>query len=148
MAQWTDKTLEKPKKKPKYNTYFSNLYNEYGFDYNSGIYSIPEERRDFRKKIQNEIIMEEMKTQNILGQHVTDEINRNIENTDKRAKELNKNIDDSREELKGDIKNVNDYVVNTVYPKIQTVETKVEQNKSLLDTIWNKVTQLRNAVIG
>lgn len=148
MSKWTDKTFEKPKEKTKQNLPFINHYNDWGFGGNDGFYSIPEENRDFRKHIENEIVMEEVKTQNVLGQHITDEIDRNIENTDKRAEEINANIDTSREDVKSKIKEANDYVVNTVYPEIKTVETKVDENKTLLDTIWNKVSQLRNAVIG
>lgn len=166
MAKWEDKTIDKPKEPFKQKLPFVNLYNDYGFDYNNEMYTIPEEIRDFRKKIQNEIIMEELKTQNILGQHITDEIDRNIENTDKRAKEINENIDNTRTsintnvdntrtELKQEINKVNSYVVNTVYPKIQTIETKIDtitnkvnENKTLLDKIWSKVDSLRSAVIG
>lgn len=148
MTKWSDNTIDKPKEKYNQNLPFKNHYNDWGFGSNDNFYSIPEENRDFRKHIENEIIMEEMKTQNILGQHITDEIDRNIENTDKRANEINANIDTSKEEIKDKIKETNDYVVNTVYPEIKTVETKVDNNKTLLDTIWNKVNQLRNAVIG
>ena len=137
MAKWQDKTIDKPKEPPKQKLPFVNMYNDYGFDYNNKMYSIPEENRDFRKKIQHEIIMEELKTQNILGQHITDEANRIIQ-------EVNDHTN---------IKT--DYVIDTLQPKIETVETKVDtvttkvnENKSLLDRIWTKVDSLRSAVIG
>ena len=137
MAKWQDKTIDKPKVPYKQKRPFVSLYNEYGFDYNNEMYSITEENRDFRKKIQHEIIMEELKTQNILGQHITDEADRIIQ-------EVNDHTN---------IKT--DYVIDTLQPKIETVETKVDtvttkvnENKSLLDKIWTKVDSLRSAVIG
>ena len=137
MTKWQDKTIDKPKVPYKQKRPFVSLYNEYGFDYNNEMYSITEENRDFRKKIQNEIIMEELKTQNILGQHITDEANRIIQ-------EVNDHTN---------IKT--DYVIDTLQPKIETVETKVDtvttkinENKSLLERIWTKVDSLRSAVIG
>ena len=137
MTKWQDKTIDKPKVPYKQKRPFVSLYNEYGFDYNNEMYSITEENRDFRKKIQHEIIMEELKTQNILGQHITDEANRIIQ-------EVNDHTN---------IKT--DYVIDTLQPKIETLETKVDtvttkvnENKSLLDRIWTKVDSLRSAVIG
>lgn len=141
MTKWQDKTIDKtidePKDLCKQKRPFVSLYNEYGFDYNNEMYSITEENRDFRKKIQHEIIMEELKTQNILGQHITDEADRIIQ-------EVNDHTN---------IKT--DYVIDTLQPKIETVETKVDtvttkvnENKSLLDKIWTKVDSLRSAVIG
>ena len=137
MTKWQDKTIDKPKVPYKQKRPFVSLYNEYGFDYNNEMYSITKENRDFRKKIQHEIIMEELKTQNILGQHITDEANRIIQ-------EVNDHTN---------IKT--DYVIDTLQPKIETVETKVDtvttkvnENKSLLDRIWTKVDSLRSAVIG
>lgn len=137
MTKWQDKTIDKPKVLYKQKRPFVSLYNEYGFDYNNEMYSITEENRDFRKKIQHEIIMEELKTQNILAQHITDEADRIIQ-------EVNDHTN---------IKT--DYVIDTLQPKIETVETKVDtvttkvnENKSLLDKIWTKVDSLRSAVIG
>lgn len=137
MTKWQDKTIDKPKVLYKQKRPFVSLYNEYGFDYNNEMYSITEENRDFRKKIQHEIIMEELKTQNILAQHITDEADRIIQ-------EVNDHTN---------IKT--DYVIDTLQPKIETVETKVDtvttkvnENKSLLDRIWTKVDSLRSAVIG
>lgn len=137
MTKWQDKTIDKPKVPYKQKRPFVSLYNEYGFDYNNEMYSITAENRDFRKKIQHEIIMEELKTQNILAQHITDEADRIIQ-------EVNDHTN---------IKT--DYVIDTLQPKIETVETKVDtvttkvnENKSLLDRIWTKVDSLRSAVIG
>ena len=137
MAKWQDQIIDKPKEPFKQKLPFVHRYNDYGFDYNNQMYSITEENRDFRKKIQYEIIMEELKTQNILGQHITDEANRIIQ-------EVNDHTN---------IKT--DYVIDTLQPKIETVETKVDtvttkvnENKSLLDKIWTKVDSLRSAVIG
>lgn len=148
MAKWTDKTIEKPKDPFKQNLPFVNIYNDYGFDYNNSMYSLTEENRDFRKHIQNEIVMEELKTQNILGQHITDEADRTIQevndNTNKRAEELTTHVTDRT-----------NYVITTLQPKIEKVEskvdtvtTKVNENKTLLDKIWAKVDSLRSAVIG
>lgn len=148
MAKWQDKTIDKPKEPFKQKLPFVNVYNDYGFDYNNKMYSIPEENRDFRKKIQHEIIMEELKTQNILGQHITDEADRTIE-------EINEHTDVKTVEIKNHITEKTNYVINTLSSKIETVETKVDtvttkinENKSLLERIWTKVDSLRSAVIG
>ena len=139
MAKWQDKTIDKPKEPLKQKFPFVNMYNDYGFDYNNKMYSIPEENRDFRKKIQYEIIMEELKTQNILGQHITDEADRTIE-------EVNEHTDVKTVEIKNHVTDKTNYVITTLSPKIETVETKVnnvkttvESNQSIITNIWNKI---------
>ena len=139
MAKWQDKTIDKPKEPLKQKLPFVNMYNDYGFDYNNKMYSIPEENRDFRKKIQYEIIMEELKTQNILGQHITDEADRTIG-------EVNEHTDVKTVEIKNHVTDKTNDVINTLSPKIETVETKVnnvkttvESNQSIITNIWNKI---------
>lgn len=139
MAKWQDKTIDKPKEPLKQKLSFVNMYNDYGFDYNNKMYSIPEENRDFRKKIQYEIIMEELKTQNILGQHITDEADRTIE-------EVNEHTDVKTVEIKNHVTDKTNYVITTLSPKIETVDTKVnnvkttvESNQSIITNIWNKI---------
>ena len=139
MAKWQDKTIDKPKEPFKQKLPFVNAYNDYGFDYNNKMYSIPEENRDFRKKIQHEIIMEELKTQNILGQHITDEADRTIG-------EVNEHTDVKTVEIKNHVTDKTNDVINTLSPKIETVETKVnnvkttvESNQSIITNIWNKI---------
>ena len=139
MAKWQDKTIDKPKEPFKQKLPFVNAYNDYGFDYNNKMYSIPEENRDFRKKIQHEIIMEELKTQNILGQHITDEADRTIE-------EVNEHTDVKTVEIKNHVTDKTNYVITTLSPKIETVDTKVnnvkttvESNQSIITNIWNKI---------
>ena len=139
MAKWQDKTIDKPKEPLKQKFPFVNMYNDYGFDYNNKMYSIPEENRDFRKKIQYEIIMEELKTQNILGQHITDEADRTIE-------EVNEHTDVKTVEIKNHVTDKTNYVITTLSPKIETVDTKVnnvkttvESNQSIIANIWNKI---------
>ena len=139
MAKWQDKTIDKPKEPLKQKFPFVNMYNDYGFDYNNKMYSIPEENRDFRKKIQYEIIMEELKTQNILGQHITDEADRTIG-------EVNEHTDVKTVEIKNHVTDKTNNVINTLSPKIETVETKVnnvkttvESNQSIITNIWNKI---------
>lgn len=139
MAKWQDKTIDKPKEPLKQKFPFVNMYNDYGFDYNNKMYSIPEENRDFRKKIQYEIIMEELKTQNILGQHITDEADRTIE-------EVNEHTDVKTVEIKNHVTDKTNYVITTLSPKIETVDTKVnnvkttvESNQSIITNIWNKI---------
>ena len=142
MAKWQDKTIDKPKEPLKQKFPFVNMYNDYGFDYNNKMYSIPEENRDFRKKIQYEIIMEELKTQNILGQHITDEADRTIG-------EVNEHTDVKTVEIKNHVTDKTNYVINTLSPKIETVDTKVnnvkttvESNQSIIANIWNKIKTL------
>ena len=139
MTKWQDKTIDKPKVPYKQKRPFVSLYNEYGFDYNNEMYSITEENRDFRKKIQHEIIMEELKTQNILGQHITDEADRTIG-------EVNEHTDVKTVEIKNHVTDKTNNVINTLSPKIETVETKVnnvkttvESNQSIITNIWNKI---------
>ena len=139
MAKWQDKTIDKPKEPPKQKLPFVHRYNDYGFDYNNQMYSITEENRDFRKKIQHEIIMEELKTQNILGQHITDEADRTIG-------EVNEHTDVKTVEIKNHVTDKTNDVINTLSPKIETVETKVnnvkttvESNQSIITNIWNKI---------
>ena len=139
MAKWQDQIIDKPKEPFKQKLPFVHRYNDYGFDYNNKMYSIPEENRDFRKKIQYEIIMEELKTQNILGQHITDEADRTIE-------EVNEHTDVKTVEIKNHVTDKTNYVITTLSPKIETVETKVnnvkttvESNQSIITNIWNKI---------
>ena len=142
MAKWQDKTIDKPKEPYKQKLPFVSLYNEYGFDYNNQIYSIPEENRDFRKKIQYEIMKEGLQTQNILGQHITDEADRTIS-------EVNEHTDVKTVEIKNHVTDKTNYVINTLSPKIETVDTKVnnvkttvESNQSIIANIWNKIKTL------
>ena len=128
MAEWTDIVIPKPKEPYKPDIVVHQLYNEYGYTDDNGMYSLVEENRDFRKYIENEIRMEATKTQNVLGNHVTDEINRNIQNTNQRATEI-----------KQQISSHHDYVVNTIKPQIDDTNTKVTSNTSVLNNIWNKV---------
>ena len=139
MAKWQDKTIDKPKEPYKQKLPFVSLYNEYGFDYNNQIYSIPEENRDFRKKIQYEIMKEGLQTQNILGQHITDEADRTIS-------EVNEHTDVKTVEIKNHVTDKTNYVITTLSPKIETVDTKVnnvkttvESNQSIITNIWNKI---------
>ena len=142
MAKWQDKTIDKPKEPYKQKLPFVSLYNEYGFDYNNQIYSILEENRDFRKKIQYEIMKEGLQTQNILGQHITDEADRTIA-------EVNEHTDVKTVEIKNHVTDKTNYVINTLSPKIETVDTKVnnvkttvESNQSIITNIWNKIKTL------
>ena len=128
MAEWTDIVIPKPKDPYKQNLPFKQIYNEYGYNPNDSMYSLVEENRDFRKYIENEIKMEETKTQNILGNHITDEINRNISNTNARATEIKNHVTQKA-----------DYVIDTLKPKIEAVDAKVTSNTSILNNIWNKV---------
>lgn len=128
MAEWTDIAIPKPKDPYKQNLPFKQIYNEYGFNHNDSMHSLVEENRDFRKHIEDEIRMEQVKTQNILGQHVTDENNRNIQNTDTRATEIKQLVTQKA-----------DYVINTLKPEIQEVKQTVNSNTSTLQSIWNKL---------
>ena len=128
MAEWTDIAIPKPKDPYKQNLPFKQIYNEYGFNHNDSMYSLVEENRDFRKHIEDEIRMEEVKTQNILGKHVTDENNRNIQNTDTRTTEIKQLVTQKA-----------DYVINTLKPEIQEIKQTVNSNTSTLQNIWNKL---------
>ena len=140
MAKWQDITIDKPKEPYSQNLPYLQRYADYGFNTTSvGMYSLPEENRDFRKHIQNEIVMEELKTQNILGNHITDEADRTIQ-------EVNENTDTRTTEIKEKIQEHHNYVVNTVYQKVQeidnevdSIKTTVESSKTTINNIWDKV---------
>ena len=139
MTKWEDITIEKPKDPYKQNLPFKQRYGDYGLiDFHS-IYTLHEENRDFRKSIQNEIVMEEMRTQNILGQHITDEADRTIS-------EVNENTDTRATEIKQKIQEHHNYVVNTVYPRIQSIDTKVDNANSKLDTTIAKVNENKTVI--
>ena len=127
MAKWQDKTIYKPKEPYKQKLPFVSLHNEDGFDYNNEMYSIPEENRDFRKKIQYEIMKEGLQTQNILGQHITDEADRTIA-------EVNEHTDVKTVEIKIHVTDKTNYVINTLSPKIETVDTKVNNVKTTVES--------------
>lgn len=131
MAEWQDIVVPKPKEPYKQNLPFRQTYNEYGYNHNNGMYSLVEENRDFRKYIENEIRMEEVKTQNILGKHITKEAERVNLNTNTRATEIKEKIDAHHT-----------YVVDTLQPKIEEIDRKADVNKGLLDLIWGKVRTL------
>lgn len=135
MAEWQDIVVPKPKEPYKQNLPFRQTYNEYGYNHNNGMYSLVEENRDFRKYIENEIRMEEVKTQNILGKHITEEADRVVGrvnlNTNTRATEIKEKIDAHHT-----------YVVDTLQPKIEEIDRKADVNKGLLDLIWGKVRTL------
>ena len=135
MAKWQNIVIEEPEEKKKQNLPIIYNYNEYGFGLNNGIYSLPEENRDFRKRIQKQIKTEAINTQNVLGNHISDETDRNIENTDARATEIKQKIQDHH-----------NYVVNTIKPELNTIKQNTEDIKttqadhtSRLAQIWNKI---------
>lgn len=139
MGKWQDIELPEKKEPYKQNLKYRQTYNDYGFTDFNGMYSLVEENRDFRQSIQEEIVVESIKAQNKLGNHITDETDRNIS-------EVDENTNARATEIKQKIQEHHNYVVNTVYPKIQTVETKadtiitkVDNSKSVIDQIWNKV---------
>jgi hypothetical protein len=140
MTKWQEITIDKPKEPYSQNLPYLQRYADYGFaTTNVGMYSLPEENRDFRKHIENEIVMEELKTQNILGNHITGEADRTIQ-------EVNDNTDERATEIKQKIQEHHNYIVNTVYPKaqeidneVETLTTKVDNSRGVIDQIWNKV---------
>ncbi len=139
MGKWQDIELPEKKEPYKQNLKYRQTYNDYGFTDFNGMYSLVEENRDFRQSIQEEIVVESIKAQNKLGNHITDETDRNIS-------EVDENTNARATEIKQKIQEHHNYVVNTVYPKIQTVETKadtiitkVDNSKSVIDQIWNKI---------
>lgn len=139
MGKWQDIEIPEKKEPYKQNLKYRQTYNDYGFTDFNGMYSLVEENRDFRQSIQEEIVVESIKAQNKLGNHITDETDRNIS-------EVDENTNARATEIKQKIQEHHNYVVNTVYPKIQTVETKadtiitkVDNSKSVIDQIWNKI---------
>lgn len=135
MSRWQEIVVDKPVEKPKQKLPFKQMYEEYGFDHANGAYTIPEEIRHFRKHIQNEIVMEHIRTQNVLGNHITGEIDRNIENTDARATEIKAKID-----------NHHNYVVNTVKPDIDAIKSNVDEVKSTQTSQGNILSQILNII--
>ena len=150
MAKWQDKTSPKPKGKRKDKTNRRSRFYDYGIYDDDYLLTFPEETRNTIKEIQHEIIMEHMKTQNALGNHITEETDRAIQeindNTDTRASEINANIDDTRTKVRQDIANVNTYIVHTLYPKTQEIDTEVEGVSGRVNTIDSKVDTLTTKV--
>ena len=128
MTQWKDKEIPEKKEPYKQKLPFKQIYNEYGYNGADAYYSLNEERRDFRKNIQEEIVVEGINTQNVLGRHISEETDRNIENTDERA-----------EEIKEQVASKAEYVIDTLSPKIDAVDSKVTSNTTVLNSIWDKV---------
>ena len=150
MAKWQDKTSPKPKEKRKDKSSRRNRFYDYGIYDEDYLLTFPEETRNTIKAIQHEIVMEHMKTQNVLGNHITEETDRAIQevndNTDTRASEINANIDDTRTKVRQDIANVNTYIVHTLYPKTQEIDTEVEGVSGRVNTIDSKVDTLTTKV--
>ena len=135
MARWQNIVIDEPKPKKIQSLPIIYNYNDYGFDYGNKMYSLPEENRDFRKRIENKIVTEHINTQNVLGNHISDEIDRNIENTDTRANEIKQKIQEHHS-----------YVINTVKPELDTIKQNTQDIKatqsehtSRLAQIWNKI---------
>ena len=150
MAKWQDKTSPKPKEREKNRQDRKSRFYDYGIYDEDYLLTFPQETRNTIKEIQHEIIMEHMKTQNVLGNHVTEETDRAIkevnDNTNARANEINANIDDSRTKIRQDISNVNTYIINTLYPKVQEVDTEVENVDRKASTIDTKIDTLTTKV--
>ena len=139
MSKWQDIEIPEKKEPYKQNLKYRQTYNEYGFTDFNGMYSLVEENRDFRQSIQEEIVVESIKAQNKLGNHITDETDRNIS-------EVNDNTNTRATEIKQKVQEHHNYVVNTVYPKIQTIDTKVDTTNSKADTIITKVDNSRGVI--
>lgn len=103
-------------------------YNEYGYDDGCNTLTIPEEvrykwrewkkeTRDWRKHIEEHIDEQHDETQ----AHVTSETNRAI--TD----------------IKNEITTSRSYIITEIGTKTSDIKSDINANKSVIDSIWNKV---------
>ena len=134
MSKWQDIEIPKPKDQYKQNLPYKQSYNDYGFTDFNGMYSLVEENRDFRKSIQDEIVTEAVKTQNILGNHITGEADRTIS-------EVNDNTDAHATEIKQNIQDHHNYVVNTVYGSVDHLDGNENWN---VDTFLDYAEEAEN----
>lgn len=54
-------------------------------------------------------------------------------------KNINANVDAAETAIISKIEEHNNYVVNTIRPKIEAVQTTVNENKNTLQSIWDKI---------
>nr|DAD66571.1 MAG TPA: hypothetical protein [Myoviridae sp. ctPuP5] len=111
------------------------VYNDYGFIENDYLYTLPEERRDWRIKIENEI--EEAKVE--INTNV-DEAEEKVSNDVVEAKnEINTNVENSKEEVINELHTtVNSYVINA---KNEIISNDNSNKENILTTIkgWLKI---------
>lgn len=111
------------------------IYNDYGFIESDYLYTLPEERRDWRIKIENEI--EEAK----------ESINTNVDEAEDKLStditeakvEINNNIESSKDEIINELHTtVNSYVVNA---KNEVISNDNANKETILRTIkgWLKI---------
>lgn len=110
-------------KENKYKMITNNI-NEYGYKENNSLYTWLEETRDWRKHEHEHL--EEAKT----------EI---MNNTDEAEAAIIKEVDDSKTEILNKIEEYNTYVVTNIVPKVTSIQKTVEENKTTLANIWNKI---------
>ena len=102
----------------------NNNMNTYGFKEQDYLKTWLEETRDWKEYEHTHITEVEEK--------LTKEINDAKEN-------INTNVDAAETAIISKIEEHNNYVVNTIQPKIKDVQTTVNENKNTLQSIWNKI---------
>lgn len=110
------------------------IYNGYGFKENNYLYSLEEERRDWREKIENQI--EEAK----------DSINTNVDEAEEKLSNdvtsaknnINSNIEASENEIKSQLRSMNAYIVTA---KSEIISNNNSNKDTILSTIrgWLKI---------
>lgn len=102
----------------------NNNMNTYGFKEQDYLKTWLEETRDWKEYERTHITEVE--------ERLTKEIN-------DAKKNINANVDAAETAIISKIEEHNNYVVNTIQPKIKDVQTTVNENKNTLQSIWNKI---------
>ena len=102
----------------------NNNMNTYGFKEQDYLKTWLEETRDWKEYEHTHITEVEKR--------LTKEINDAEEN-------INTNVGAAETAIISKIEEHNNYVINTIQPKIKDVQTTVNENKNTLQSIWNKI---------
>lgn len=105
----------------------NNNMNTYGFKEQDYLKTWLEETRDWREHEHTHITEVE--------ERLTKEINDAEEN-------INANVDAAETAIISKIKEHNNYVVNTIQPKVESIETKVDNHTGLLTNIESLINQI------
>ena len=105
----------------------NNHMNTYGFKEQDYLKTWLEETRDWREYEHTHITEVE--------ERLTKEINDAEEN-------INANVDAAETAIISKIEEHNNYVVNTIQPKVESIETKVDNHTGLLTNIQSLINQI------
>lgn len=102
----------------------NNNMNTYGFKEQDYLKTWLEETRDWKEYEHT---------------HITEVEERLIKEINDAKGNINTNVDAAETAIISKIEEHNNYVINTIQPKIKAVQTTVNENKNTLQSIWNKI---------